>query len=80
VKRKIIAFLAGPIDDKKRDDKKFDIYTSPKNGQTYAVVIVEGFYDEKSETIYESDACSVWGDEDFLNNVLKIGRKLHVSS
>ena len=78
MKRKIIAFLEGPQDSKTRSEKNFDIYTA-KDKRTYAVVIVEGFYDEESETIFESDACAIFGTEEFLNDVIALGRKLHVS-
>ncbi len=78
MKRKIIAFLEGPQDAKKRSEKNFDVYTA-KDGRTYAVVIVEGFYDEESETIFESEACAVWGDQEFLTKVIALGRNLHVS-
>jgi hypothetical protein len=78
MERKIISFLEGPHDAKVRSEKNFDVYTA-KDGRTYAVVIVEGFVDEENDVIYESDACAVWGDKEFLSKALKIGRKLHVS-
>ena len=78
MKRKIIAFLTGPADAKKRSEKDFSIYEA-KDGRSYAVVIVEGFYDEDEEVIYESDACAVFGTKEFLEDVIAIGRKLHVA-
>ena len=78
MKRKIIAFLSGPADKKVRDEKKFDVYTA-KDGRTYAVVVVEGFYDEDEDLIVQSEACAVWGDKDFLKETLAIGRKLLVN-
>jgi len=81
MKRKIIAFLVLDKATGKKvraQDDKFDIFTA-SDGRTYAVAIVEGFYDDSDDTIYEDKACSVWGDAKYLKDVLKVGRKLYVT-
>jgi hypothetical protein len=76
--RKIIAFLEGPKDSKTRSEKNFDIYTA-KDGRSYAVAIVEGYFDEDANTIFEEEACAIWGSEEFLKKVLAVGRLVSVS-
>jgi hypothetical protein len=78
MKRKIIAFLEGPKDAKKRSEKNFDVYEA-KDGRNYCVVIVEGFYSEEEDCLFEDAAVPVWGTEDFLKENVKLGRKVFVS-
>ena len=77
-KRRINAFVVGPKNGpRSQSQDRFDLYTSVKYGGTFAVVVLGPYYDEEEDCLYKSVGDAVWGTQEELEEMLKIGRKIY---
>ena len=78
MKRTILSFIQKDPKTGKSARAEAPQIREAKDGRTFTVVVVAGYYDEKEECYFEEDSVAVWGSEEALAEHLKVGRKVLV--